>query len=78
MQIQCSCCGATRNFRYSVGNVLSMVTGLGWNSFGHALYCQKCSKTWEKRNGSGRPLAGLENTIVVIDAIHEQEERKGG
>ena len=27
VQIQCSCCGAKKSFRYSDGNVLSKVTG---------------------------------------------------
>lgn len=73
VQIQCSCCGAKKNFRYSTGNVLNKVTGVGWNSFGHALYCPKCSKTWHERNGLDRPLAGRDNTIAVIDEIHRQE-----
>lgn len=78
MQIQCSNCGATRNFRYSAGNVLCTVVVHGWNSYGHALYCPKCSETWHERNGLDRPLAGRENTIAVIDAIHGRERRKNG
>ena len=73
MQIQCSCCGAKKNFRYSVGAVLDEVIGMGWNSYGSALYCSECSTTWHCRNGSDKPLAGRENTIAVIDALHERE-----
>ena len=78
VQIQCSCCGTRKNFKYSVVAVLSKVVDAGWSSFGHALYCPKCSETWEERNGSGRPLASRENTIAVIDAIHRREGKEDG
>lgn len=68
MEIQCSRCGATMSFAYSAGHVIGAVRA-GWNSYGSALYCPECSSTWDKRN-KGRPLAGHENTIDVIDGMY--------
>lgn len=68
MEIQCSRCGATMSFAYNAGHVIG-ATRAGWNSYGSALYCPECSATWEERN-KGRPLAGPENTIDVIDGMY--------
>lgn len=75
MQITCSNCGARQRFKYSATNVNNLIA-LGWNSFGSALYCPKCVETWkeqEERNDTGRPLAGSENTISVIDDWAEMQ-----
>lgn len=71
MDIQCSRCGATMSFAYSAGHVIG-ATRAGWNSYGSALYCPACSETWDERN-KGRPLAGPENTIDVIDSMYARE-----
>lgn len=65
MQVQCSNCGLIRNFRYSEKRISSLVQE-GWGSFGHALYCPDCSATWEKRNGTDRPMASDANTAFVM------------
>lgn len=72
MRIDCSNCGAHRDFRYSAENVYKIVSVKGWNSFGSALYCPKCSVTWSERN-KDKKLAGIENTLRVIDRqyIHQ-------
>lgn len=75
MDIQCSRCGATMSLAYSVGNVIG-ATRAGWNSYGSALYCPACSATWDERN-KGRPLAGPENTIDVIDDMYAREYGHG-
>lgn len=75
MDIQCSRCGATMSFAYSASHVIG-ATRAGWNSYGSALYCPACSATWDERN-KGRPLAGQENTIDVIDAMYAREYGHG-
>lgn len=75
MKISCSRCGADKEFRYSAGNVLCTVYTQGWNSYGAALYCPGCSATWDKRN-KGRPMAGPENTIGLIDEFHRRSKRR--
>lgn len=77
MKILCSCCGADYEFRYGAGNVLCAVYTQGWSSYGAALYCPECSKTWDERN-RGRPLAGPESTIGVIDELYRRSRRTRG
>lgn len=50
MKILCSRCGNTHSFRYSAENVGAAVYEMGWGSYGSALYCPECSKTWDERN----------------------------
>lgn len=66
MKIMCSCCGNTHSFTYSAENAFCAVYKLGWGSFGSALYCPECTKTWAVRN-PGRPMPGADNTVRVID-----------
>ena len=68
--LQCSCCGKSHAIQYTAKNVLSTVKS-GWNSFGSALYCPDCVKTWEDRNGAGRPLWGEDHTIERIDELYK-------
>ena len=75
MRILCSRCGAGKEFRYSAGNVLCAVYTQGWNSYGAALCCPECSATWDERN-KGRPLAGPENTIALIDEFYRCGKRR--
>lgn len=75
MKISCSCCGAHYEFRYSASNVLRVVYNLGWGSYGAVLYCPECSATWGERN-KGRPKPGPENTINVIDDLHQRSKRR--
>lgn len=72
MIIQCSNCGGTHSFDYSANNVLHAVYTLGWGSYGSALYCPECSNSWEGRN-KGRPQAGPDNTIRVIDSLYQPD-----
>lgn len=76
MTISCSNCGAGYSFRYSARNVIDAVYSLGWGSYGAALYCPECTKTWDERN-EGRPMPGPENTIRVIDEMHKRSRRRG-
>lgn len=66
MEISCSNCGKRKKFRYSASNILCTVYNQGWSSYGSALYCPECSKTWNGRN-PGRPLARPESTVNLID-----------
>ena len=75
MKISCSRCGADHAFRYCAANVLNAVYNLGWGSYGAALYCPKCTKTWDERN-KGRPMPGPENTIGVIDEWYRRSKRR--
>ena len=60
LQIMCSSCGhRSRKFKYDKyrrTEPADEIVEAGWNSFGDAFYCPKCVKTWEQRNGKGRPL----------------------
>lgn len=64
--LQCSCCGKRHSIEYTAYNVLQTVRS-GWNSFGSALYCPDCVKTWEEYNGKNKPLWGDDHTIKMID-----------
>lgn len=75
MNISCSRCGADHGFRYCAANVLNVVYNHGWNSYGAALYCPECSATWDERN-KGRPMAGPENTIGLIDEFYRRSKRR--
>lgn len=77
VKISCSRCGAGEEFRYSAGNVLCAVYTKGWNSYGAALYCPECSATWNDRN-KGRPMAGQENTIGLIDEFYRRSKKRYG
>ena len=61
----CSCCGnheklSNEKVEYTVDAIKR-----GWGSFGSALYCPECSKTWPERNGN-RPMSGERNTFCLI------------
>ena len=73
MRIQCSNCGAIKGFTYTATNVNKAIFE-GWGSFGGALYCPKCVKTWGERNNT--KLSSNENTIKLIDEVHERNKRK--
>lgn len=72
MEISCSNCGKSEKFPYSASNVLRTVYNQGWGSYGSALYCPECSKTWNERN-KGRPQPGPDHTIRVIDSLYQPE-----
>lgn len=72
MTIYCSCCGKKHSFKYSAQNVLRAVYTCGWGSYGSALYCPECTRTWDERN-AGRPMPGPRNTISVIDSLYQPE-----
>lgn len=73
MRVQCSNCGAIRGFTYTASNVNKTVH-MGWGSYGGALYCPKCVETWHERNN--KDLADNDNTIAIIDDIHERNKRR--
>ena len=75
MRITCSNCGMSVCFRTTTGNVRKYIKA-GWGSFGSALYCPECTKTWYERNT--HELASEKNTMNVIVEIHEhnRERRK--
>lgn len=66
VMITCSRCGKHRMISNKKVEYTVKVIQDGWNSFGSALYCPECSKTWEDRNGEERKLAGDRNTFFVI------------
>lgn len=73
MRIQCSNCGAIKGFTYTATNVNKAIFE-GWGSYGGALYCPKCVKTWGERNNE--KLSSNENTIKLIDEVHERNKTK--
>lgn len=66
VKITCSCCGAHRRISNKKMEYTVNAIKAGWGSYGSALYCPKCSRTWEQRNGKERPMADERNTFVVI------------
>lgn len=73
MRVQCSNCGAIKGFTYTASNVNKTIFQ-GWGSYGSALYCPKCVKTWHERNNKN--LSTNDNTIAVIDTIHERNKKR--
>ena len=74
VRIQCSCCGNSTSFSYTATNVMKQIKE-GWNSFGSALYCPICSKTWNERN-KDKELNGKWNTMRLIDEWYDNQHRK--
>lgn len=72
LDIQCSNCGSHQSFQYDF-NFPKTVPAAGWGSFGRALYCPECAKTWDDRN-PGRPMANENNTILA--ALHHTQSQR--
>ena len=64
--LTCSNCGARRRLSNKRVEYTVNAVKQGWGSFGSALYCPECSRTWEQRNGTMRPMADEANTFTVI------------
>lgn len=77
LQIMCSRCGhRSRRYkidRFSQKKPADEIVKAGWNSFGDAFYCRKCSETWEERNGKDRPLWGMAHTRERVHEVIEGE-----
>ncbi len=73
MRVQCSNCGAIKGFTYTATNVNNTIHE-GWRSYGSAIYCPKCVKTWGERNMT--KIGNIEKTITLIDAIHERNKKR--
>jgi hypothetical protein len=58
VRITCSNCGAHENIGPSK---ITDAVLRGWGSYGSALYCPECTKTWDERN-KGRPMASALHT----------------
>ena len=67
IRLQCSNCGATETITNRIDEAEKAIKS-GWGSYGSALYCPECSKTWDERN-PGRPMADEGNTFWVITAL---------
>lgn len=63
INIQCSNCGA----REEVPNNLEEIGKRAevWGSFGNALYCPECRRTWSERNS--KPLAGVLDFVLAME-----------
>lgn len=75
MRIQCSRCGAVKGFTYTESNIRKALIE-GWDSYGDALYCPGCAKTWNERNDVNKPLWGEEHTKEKINQIHKSNKRR--
>lgn len=73
--LQCSCCGERRSVVYTAFNAAIMIKN-GWGSYGNALYCPECTRTWEDRNGTNRPMPGKHNTLRIIDELYTESAPK--
>lgn len=59
MEIYCSRCGNHERVLKSVRSVKAK-SKKGWRSYGSAIYCPECTKTWGERNA--RELDTVEET----------------
>ena len=67
VRLQCSNCGTTEIIKNRIDETEKAIrSGLG--SYGSALYCPKCSETWDERN-PGRPMADERHTFWIIAAL---------
>ena len=73
VDIQCSNCGRIDRVSYRMDCITHTIKK-GWNSFGNALYCPNCSKTWNERN-KDKSLAGNWNTIRIIDEWYDRQNK---
>lgn len=62
--IMCSNCGKTEDVRNNLAEISEVAKR--WGSFGSALYCEDCVKTWHERNS--KPMADYNNTFTLICA----------
>lgn len=60
--LTCSRCG--QNKRMSDSDKILKIINDGWGSFGSALYCPECCKTWEERNSNA--MSDSNNTLTII------------
>lgn len=62
--IECSNCGKRADIsKKKVSEIESVIDG--WGSYGNALYCPECTRTWKDRNGD-KPMADQSHTFFVI------------
>ena len=67
VKITCSRCGNTRRISTNQPNRIRNAINAGWGSYGNALYCPNCSKTWHERNT--KPMADAVNTSSIIMGV---------
>lgn len=77
IEIMCSNCGATGKISQWMPSLFNAVDE-GWGSYGSALYCPKCTATWEERNGKNRPLEDERNTFRVMSEFLRRAYQKDG
>lgn len=61
-EIMCFNCGKTESVHNSLCEISEVAER--WGSFGGALYCSECVKTWHERNK--KPMSDYKNTFTVI------------
>lgn len=64
INITCSNCGRHRRISNKKVEYTVRAIKQGWNSFGSALYCPECVRSWHDRNNT--ELAGEKNTFLII------------
>lgn len=73
MTITCSNCGKHRRIGTNCKSITRAIES-GWGSYGAALYCRECSRTWHERNE--KDMADIQNTYRLIsDMIFREHER---
>lgn len=66
MEIYCSRCGNHEKVIRSVKGVKAK-SKKGWRSFGSAIYCPSCAKSWRERNTSS-----LDTDVETNEWIYER------
>ena len=69
VRVCCSCCGSS--VVATERDIRSLIKK-GWGSYGSAIYCPECTRTWDERNPN-RPMPGPENTYTVLENMMESD-----
>lgn len=67
VKISCSRCGESRRLSTKQVDCVGSAIKAGWGSYGSALYCPKCAKSWHDRNE--KPMADESHTAMRIAAL---------
>ena len=74
--VQCSNCGRTGRWeKETMTRCAAAALEDGWRSYGSALYCPECCRTWHERNKS-KELSPLLTSMMEIEEHMEWRGRE--
>ena len=75
LELTCSCCGNHVSLKARTVKETVDIIKSGWGSYGSALYCPECTRTWNDRNS--KDMADEKNTFIcIMNCIQRQKRRK--